>query len=308
MRFIDIGANLLDDMYSGQYHDKPYHTPDLPAVLERAWAAGLQKLMITAGSLKEARAALELAKTDDRLFCTVGCHPTRCKEFEDHPGGPEAYLQELLAVLREGQALGKVVAVGECGLDYERLHFCDADTQKKYFEAQFHLAKESGLPMFLHLRAAADDFLAIAGRHLGDFPRGGVVHSFDGSAEEAARVLAVPQLAIGINGCSLKTEENLAVVGGLPLERIMLETDCPWCEIRPTHAGRKHVSAEALAGVGGAKDRKKFAAGCQVKSRNEPANIRQVLEVVAGAKGRADLEAVADVIFGNTERMFFPAA
>lgn len=308
MRFIDIGANLLDDMYVGQYNDKPYHPPDLDAVLSRAWAAGLQRLIITAGSLAEAKRALELAEKDERLYCTVGCHPTRCGEFDAHPGGPEAYLQELLAVLKEGQARGKVVAVGECGLDYDRLHFCDQETQKRHFEAQFRLAKESGLPMFLHLRAAADDFLDIVSRHVSDMPRGGVVHSFDGSAEEAARILQHQQLAIGINGCSLKTEANLEVVAGLPLERIMLETDCPWCEIRPTHAGRKHVSPAALAGTQAAKDRKKHSPDCQVKSRNEPANIRQVLEVVAGVKGVTDLEGAAEQIARNTEAMFFPTA
>ncbi|GLC33627.1 hypothetical protein PLESTM_000093800 [Pleodorina starrii] len=308
MRFIDIGANLLDDMYGGMYNDKQCHPADLSSVLDRAWAAGLQRLIITAGSLSEARRALELAKTDKRLFCTVGCHPTRCREFEGHPGGPDAYLQELLSVLREGQAAGKVVAVGECGLDYDRLHFCDAETQRKYFEAQFLLARESGLPMFLHLRAAADDFLDIVRRHAADFPRGGVVHSFDGSADEAARILELPQLAIGLNGCSLKTDDNLSVVSSLPLERIMIETDCPWCEIRPTHAGRKYVSAAALAGPGGAKDRKKHDPGCQVKSRNEPANIRLVLEVIAGVKGLTDMEALSEQIYGNTAAMFFPEA
>ncbi|KAG2494042.1 hypothetical protein HYH03_007688 [Edaphochlamys debaryana] len=312
MKFIDIGANLLDSMYQGEYNDKSYHPPDLPAVLERAWASGLERLVITAGSLAEARRALELAQTDDRLFCTVGCHPTRCGEFEAHPGGPEAYLEALLAVLREGQALGKVVAVGECGLDYDRLHFCDAETQKKYFAMQFRLAEASGLPMFLHLRAAADDFLSLLSAHAGSLPGGavrGVVHSFDGTAEEAARVLEHPGLYIGLNGCSLKTEANLEVVAGLPPGRIMLETDCPWCEIRPTHAGRKHLSPASLAGPSGAKDRKKFAEGCQVKSRNEPANIRQVLEVVAGAQGRSDpegLAALAATIHASTAAVFFP--
>ncbi|GFR44457.1 hypothetical protein Agub_g5717, partial [Astrephomene gubernaculifera] len=306
MRFIDIGANLLDDMYGGQYNDKSYHPPDLTAVLQRAWAAGVSRLIITAGSLEESRRALQLAQTDERLFCTVGCHPTRCGEFEAHPGGPQAYMQELAAVLREGQRLGKVVAVGECGLDYDRLHFCDAPSQRRHFEGQFQLARESGLPMFLHLRAAAGDFLDIVRRHAADMPRGGVVHSFDGSAEEAAAVLQLPQLAIGLNGCSLKSEANLAVVATLPTERIMIETDCPWCEIRPTHAGRKFLSPAALAGSSGAKDRKKHSAGCQVKSRNEPANIRQVLEVIAGVKGITELEPLAEQIYTNTAAMFFP--
>lgn len=74
----DIGANLLDDMYVGQYNDKPYHPPDLDAVLSRAWAAGLQRLIITAGSLAEAKRALELAEKDGgwvwlSLPCATPC-------------------------------------------------------------------------------------------------------------------------------------------------------------------------------------------------------------------------------------------
>lgn len=68
-------------------------------------------------------------------------------------------------------------------------------------------------------------------------PRLGVVHTFDGSAEQA-EALIKRGFFLGLNGCSLKTEEQLKVVKELPLEKIMLETDAPWCEIRPTHAGK----------------------------------------------------------------------
>ena len=83
-----------------------------------------------------------------------------------------------------------------------RTQFCAMDTQERWFERQFELAREFDLPMFLHLRAAAPAFLTILERQAGVR---GVVHSFDGSQEEAAQILAHPSLFIGVNGCSLKT-------------------------------------------------------------------------------------------------------
>jgi Tat protein secretion system quality control protein TatD with DNase activity len=221
----DIAANLADGMYQGHYHGKEYHSPDLDAVLARAWASGVEKIIITAGTLSDARAALALACTDPRLFCTVGVHPTRCSEFEEHAAGPEAYLAELkevhrptpnpflqsswctakvvvilfdcrhrrglprrakrhrscimlcaadkrtpvcvtvswsfAQVLEAGRLEGKVVAVGEVGLDYDRLQFCSKAVQKTWFQRQFELVAASKLPMFLHSRAAADDLAAI---------------------------------------------------------------------------------------------------------------------------------------------------
>jgi TatD DNase family protein len=280
LKFIDIGANLLDEMYQGRYHgsDTAYHPPDLDAVLQRSWGAGVDKIIITAGNLEEAKAALALARTHEKLYTTVGVHPTRCSEFDTYPEGPDAYLAALKDVLTDGTRDGKIVAIGECGLDYDRLQFCDAETQKRYFELQFELAKISNLPMFLHLRAAADDFLDILQRHVEDFPAG-VVHSFDGTASELEKILKFQKLDIGLNGCSLKTDENLSVAKLVPLERLHFETDAPWCDIRATHAGAAWVKTKLPV-----KDKKKHDAGCLVKGRNEPCNIRQVFEVLAGLK------------------------
>ena len=100
---VDIGANLTDGMYQGRYHGKQYHDPDLTLVLQRAWESGVQKIIITAGTLSEAREALELARSDARLFCTAGVHPTRCSEIEQHAAGADAYMKDLRQVCVRGR-------------------------------------------------------------------------------------------------------------------------------------------------------------------------------------------------------------
>lgn len=193
------------------------------------------KIIVTGGSYEDCKEALDLANNHDRLYCTVGCHPTRCKEFES-ASSPDEYLSNLLALARSSN---KVVAIGECGLDYDRLQFCPKETQLKYFERQLDLAEQTRLPMFLHCRNASSDLIDILSRHRHRIS-GAVVHSFTGSADD---VLGFVNLGfyIGINGCSLKTAENLEVVKEIPSDRLMLETDSPWCEIRPTHDSFKHV-------------------------------------------------------------------
>jgi TatD DNase family protein len=98
------------------------------------------------------------------------------------------------------------------------------------------------------------------------------VHSFTGTAEEVDQLLTLhPQVYIGINGCSLKTIDNCNAMSVVPLQRIMLETDAPWCDCRPTHASAEHVVTK-LDSV----DKKKHSRDMIVKGRNEPCNIAQV--------------------------------
>ncbi|XP_037502270.2 deoxyribonuclease TATDN1-like, partial [Rhipicephalus sanguineus] len=155
------------------------------------------------------------------LWSTVGCHPTRCGEFEGPHGPPDRYLEQLSGLVRQGA--GRVAALGEMGLDYERLQFCERETQLRYLELQLQLVRPCGnLPLFLHCRKAAPDLLDVLTRNRGLFT-GAVVHSFDGSKEEAAAFLDLG-LFIGINGCSLKTAENLAVAATIPRDRLLIET------------------------------------------------------------------------------------
>jgi len=100
------------------------------------------------------------------------------------------------------------------------------------------------LPLFLHSRAAHADFVRLLkdafGPKLERLEKGGVVHSFTGTAEEMHELMDLG-LYIGINGCSFKTAENCEVVKEVQLDRLMIETDGPWCEVRPTHEGWKYL-------------------------------------------------------------------
>lgn len=140
-------------------------------------------------------------------------------------------LDALKELARTTAAEGHTVAFGEIGLDYDRLFMSSKDKQLKYFEAQLDVATELHLPLFLHMRAAAEDFERLLKPRLAKLPKGGLVHSFTGSMEEM-RSLVDLGLHVGVNGCSLKTEENLSVVKEIPLDRLQIETDGPWVRRR----------------------------------------------------------------------------
>lgn len=293
-RFVDIGVNLTDPVFKGVYHEKKAHEDDFSQVLKRAKDGGMKKMIVTVGHLEESPEALELCKTDESLFCTIGCHPTRCNAFEKETT-PEDYYGDLLKVAVENK--DKVVAIGECGLDYDREHFCSRGIQKKYFEKQFELARETKLPMFLHMRNACDDFVEIFKRNRESF-YGGVAHCFTGTSNEA-KVLLDLGLYIGITGCSLKTEDNLKVVKEIPSERLLIETDAPWCEVKNTHAGSKYVITKFPT-----KKKERWESGSCIKSRNEPCHIVQVLEILAALR-EEDPKELSEIIFKNSEDLFF---
>ena len=179
-------------------------------------------------------------------YATVGVHPCSAKTFDTYKGGPSALLQELETFAIDSKNAGYAVAFGEIGLDYDRFYLAEKEEQLKYFEAQLDIAVKVQMPLFLHSRAASEDFEKLLGRRLENLPRRGLVHSFTGTIEEMDRLVTMG-FDIGVNGCSMKTEENLDVVRAIPLERMQIETDGPWVSEETSNEGRVY---RAMTGDG----------------------------------------------------------
>jgi TatD DNase family protein len=243
---IDIGANLGNKAFR----------EDLDAVLARAHDAGVEAIVATGTSVAGSQRAWEIAERrrerSPRLFATAGIHPHDASHY-----GPDAHV-----ALRELCARPEVVAVGECGLDFDR-NFSPRDAQLRGFEAQLELAAELAMPVFLHERAAHADFAAILEKYRARIPRA-VVHCFTGSGEELARYLDL-DLHVGITGwiCDERRGTHLReLVGRIPKDRLMIETDAPF--ILPRDLRPKPRS-----------------------NRNEPALLAHVLRTVAAARGES---------------------
>lgn len=260
---IEIGVNLTHRQFAR----------DREAVLTRARAAGVVHQILTGTSVPGSRAALDLARAHADLSATAGVHPHDARSFDREA---PATLRELAAV-RDLAGRRVVVAIGECGLDYDR-DFSPRDAQRRAFAAQLGLAAELGLPVFLHERAAHDDFVSILREHrpaLG----GAVVHCFTGDEAELERHLAL-DCHIGITGWISDERRGGALrraAPRIPPDRLMLETDAPFLLPRgaPRSAGR----------------------------RNEPAFLPLVVAAVAAVTGRSE-SAVAESSTATARRFF----
>jgi TatD DNase family protein len=256
---VDIGANLTHDSFD---HDRD-------AVILRAQAAGVRRMILTGASVDGSVHALEIAHSrPGLLFATAGIHPHHATEFT-----PDS--AELLARLA---AHRETVAVGECGLDYFR-NFSPVPIQREAFVGQLAIAAEVRKPVFLHQRDAHADFTAIL-REYHDELTGGVAHCFTGNCAEMEDYLEMG-LYIGITGwiCDERRGHDLqAAVPHLPLDRLLLETDAPYLVPRDLPV--------KLTG-----------------RRNEPCVLPHILTTVARLL-RADPAEVALAATRNTENLF----
>jgi TatD DNase family protein len=270
-------------------------------VIKRAIDCKVASMIITGVCLEESKEAQAIAKKFN-LFSTAGCHPTHSLDWKNKFNSIDEYIQQLVNLIKHDQSSFKrIVAIGECGLDYDRLCFSPKQDQIEMFIKQLECSSLFNLPIFFHQRNAHSDFINIVEKYRHLF-NDGVVHSFTGSVEEMKYVVEKLNLYIGINGCSLKTSENLQMVQEIPLDRIMIETDAPWCDIRPTHASFGLFSSMAQYDF---KKKEKFVFGSMVKGRNEPCMVIDVLQVVAKLKNMS-IDQLSEIIYQNTIRVFKP--
>lgn len=213
MDLIDIGCNLTHDSFD---HDRD-------EVLEAAQAAGVVQMVVTGASQDGSVKALELARAHPGLlFATAGLHPHHAS----------SWCADTDSLLRELAAAPETVAAGEAGLDYFR-DFSPRSDQARAFEAQLQIAIDSGLPIFLHLRDAHDDFHAIL-KACRDQLKDAVVHCFTGNRKELYAYLDL-DCHIGLTGwiCDERRGTHMKdFIGDIPANRLMIETDAPYLKPR----------------------------------------------------------------------------
>ncbi len=258
--YIDIGVNLTGSSFNN----------DLDDVIQRALDVGVTKMIVTGTDIHHSQAALELNhRYPDTLFSTAGVHPHHASEFDENT----------IPVLRELCANESVVAVGECGLDYNR-NYSKPGEQRSAFEAQLQLACELKLPVFLHQRDAHDDFVSMVDEYREGLA-GAVAHCFTGSVDEALEYVAM-EMYIGITGwiCDERRGSDLRrAVRDIPLEKIMLESDAPY--LLPRDLGHEPVQ----------------------KRRNEPCYLPHICDATAKYIG-VEHQHLAQLSLENSRRFF----
>ena len=254
MKYIDIGLNLFSEQYRG--------------IEEEIYAESLGNetaFIITGSSVRSSVQAAAFAEKRADVWSTAGVHPHDAKHWDE----------QAAAGIRELAAKKSNVAVGECGLDYDRM-FSPKDVQLKVFEEQLQIAEEYDKPLFLHEREAAQDFAKL----LGSYParcKKAVVHCFTGSRETAEKYLELGCM-IGITGWVCDERRNAEVCEALkiiPAERLMAETDGPYLKPR----------------------------NVKLKGANRPEYIKYVVEKLAEIK-QEEPEKLAKRLLENTKNFF----
>ena len=282
---------------------------DREAVIQRAWEAGVTRILIPALDYESALAALRLADSHPNIFAAVGFHPTDLEKWDgksiikirsliisDHVtlSDSEGSLPPRSKILRSAQndMTNKIVAIGEIGLDYYWVKEPEKQAQQRdVLKQQLRLAQEVNKPVVIHMREEGDawfgqasvDLLGILSEWQGQLmaessplvERPGVLHSFNGNLETAQKAVQLG-FYIGVTGpvTYKNAEEKRQIVRQIPLERLLIETDAPFLAPVP-HRGK----------------------------RNEPAFVAHIADKIAEIH-LTTREQVAEITTANAARLF----
>ena len=294
--FFDIAANLCSEEFQGIYHEKKYHETDVDEVIERANKMGVKKMLFAAGNFEDTKISYNLSQKSSNYYITSGIHPCRTTEalklFNNDIESIFKNLDDLINLYKD-----KIIAIGECGLDYDLLHYSNKEDQLKLFSPHFSLAEKFNLPMYFHDRNSNDEFYNIVKENRNKFNKG-IVHSFTGSEDELNKYLSL-NLYIGVTGASFRTKNNIEVVKKIPNDKLLFETDAPYCEIRSSNAAFQFVQTSFK----GRLKKEKMKKGFMCKERNEPCTMIQVLEALSKIK-EIDKKELSEICYKNSLDLF----
>jgi TatD DNase family protein len=259
------GNKLLIDSHA--HIDLPEFNKDRDQVLERARQHGVRAVINVGLDAESSRQSLAMAKKYDDVFVAVGFHPHEAARMK------EGDLKSLAELAKDS----RVVAIGEIGLDFYR-DLSPRQSQIEVFKKQLDLASELGLPVVVHCRQAHKEVYEILSawvKALPDNNRRGVIHCFSGDIDMARRYIELGfYVSLAGSVTYPSAGELVEVARELPLDRLLLETDCPFLAPQ-AHRGK----------------------------RNEPAYVVHTAEKVAEVR-QAPVEAVAEAAARNTIELF----
>lgn len=254
MRIVDTHCHLNDEaLYK-----------DLDNVISRARQAGVEKMVVIGWDKASSELAIKIAEQYENIYAVIGFHPENVFDINDD------VLYKTLELCKKP----KVVGIGEIGLDYHWTKDLEKrEIQKQYFVKQIEFANKVGLPISIHSREAFNDTLEILKEHKP--MHGGVMHCYSGSVENINDIINLG-LYIGLDGpvtfTNAKTPKEVAAE--IPLEKLVVETDCPY------------LSPHPLRGT-----------------VNEPANISLIVDAIAEARGMSKKH-LLDVLYQNSCKLF----
>lgn len=211
------------------HFDDEQFDADRDEVLKSLKSYGVGNIVNIGSSMKTSRTSVALAEKYDFVYAAVGVHPSETGEL------CETDIDELKRLA----ANPKVRAIGEIGLDYHYPDDVEPSIQKKWFVRQLELAKELNMPVVIHDRESKGECLEILKEHK---ISNGVVHCFSGSAETAREILKLGMMISFTGVLTFKNAKKaIAACAAVPLDRLMIETDCPYMSPEP-HRGRRNFS------------------------------------------------------------------